>query len=1021
MSEICGDGLDNDNSNGDALCTDSLDNDRDGFWASGDVQLDCDDNDKWIFPGVQRTCGSDGTQTCQTDGTWSSCAEGELDESTGTGTAYYIDATSGNDSNDCLTRATACAGFLKFTYYSNPASQPAGYYGLDAGDVLYLMNGTYSDWYDVENSWGNRMLMLRFVDGTEANPIKIKAYPGQTPVVDGDDGDNPVGERTMFQFEGVDYVHVSGLEFRDSNGNGIYYDTGTGAEVSNMYMHDIEVEISPSGAAGVVKFVQMDGTIHNNLIGDFADVGGGGRNNVGIRVFYKDVNIRNNTIWNDVAFDDATSGECIQAKHGSQDPTGALEVTENVIIGCSNTYAVASASPNTAIERNLILRTKNCIVLQDVGGPAQQKNSVVRNNYCEGGSLLTYEPTTAYYDNSIGTLDVMYNVTEDTATTYAGDLGVIDIQNCSGHAGCVENDLYSDQIDPGTKITIDENCYYNAATTLQWSAYPGATEGGNRTFAQWQDNANENFDDNSFVEDPTPNSNYEPASTNCSGKGWGWTLPVGYNPGLIWEDGIEPGVASDCEASAGNSCWWVDCDLPSGGAGTYADPDNDFKEIVGYTNESSSYIQGSIGSGDYLYIKGTCALSDHVDYTREIIPLEIGRYTQCGTPADPTVIKSWKGTARAVFDLEGAATDPAIYVRGHNGDCDGIRIQNIEIANHNGDGIRIFERVLTSEVISNYIHGGNADGNGTNGSITIFSESGGPVGQLYNHTVRNNHLFDNDNNPIGGEGNRGGISHVFDKNNFASSSSTAKFYNNIIDGEVNCIRDKHSGEQNVEVYWNLIKNCASTAFYLRGWNHDLHHNVIHDIAGTAFYYSPEDQKAAVSITIRNNTVFNAPNFISETSDSPIYDWIFDVDDNLYINRTGTTAIVLAQYSVLTYDINDWSSSYNWFDIDASTTNFLIHQAISYDLLNGWAFLSDTTSREQSFTGFEDEISRDLYLKSGEEALTASSTGSFVGALGLKGTPQGAGGGGDPDPDPPPAKTKSRAIVNPKGRGFFVRP
>lgn len=512
MSEVCSDGLDNDNSGGDAVCTGSGDNDRDGYGSE-----DCDDADRWVYPGTQQACGVDGTQTCS-GGSFTVCAEGELDESTGSGTAYYIDATSGSDSNDCLTRATACAGFAKFTYYYDAVDRPSGWYGLAAGDVVYLMDGTYDTWYDVGGGWGYRIFMTRFVDGTAVAPIVIKAYPGETPIIDGSGGTAPAGERTMVQIEGSDHVHFEGIEFANSLGNGIYYESAVGAKLSNLYFHDIEVEISPSGSAGNLKFSTTDAEAHHILVGNFYDASGGGRNNVGIRGFYGNVTLHHIVVYNDLAFDDAQSGECVQWKHGDADPDGGLHIYESIFIGCSNQYAIASASPNTVIEDNLILETLECIAFEDVGGPSQQKNMVVRRNVCDSGRLLSYTPTKAYYDNTIGTLDISNNVVIDTSSTYGGSLGVIQMQN---YFGGDADALYTELV-TGGKITSNENCFYNGTTTLQFSTYPSATSGGDRTFAQWQ--STDGFDANSYVEAPVLDGNYEASSANCTGRGW--VLPV---------------------------------------------------------------------------------------------------------------------------------------------------------------------------------------------------------------------------------------------------------------------------------------------------------------------------------------------------------------------------------------------------------------------------------------------------------------------------------------------------------------
>ena len=80
---------------------------------------------------------------------------------------------------------------------------------LSPGETLYVRGGIYRERVSVERS------------GTAKSPIRISAYPGETPVVDGDSYRLPEGAwGALFAVRG-DYVSVLGFEVRYSNWMGV--------------------------------------------------------------------------------------------------------------------------------------------------------------------------------------------------------------------------------------------------------------------------------------------------------------------------------------------------------------------------------------------------------------------------------------------------------------------------------------------------------------------------------------------------------------------------------------------------------------------------------------------------------------------------------------------------------------------------------------------------------------------------------------------------------------------------------
>lgn len=79
---------------------------------------------------------------------------------------------------------------------------------VEPGDTVYIRSGVYLESVDFTTS------------GTSNAPIRILAYPGETPVIDGDNFNIP-GEWGVLLGISGDYIQVSGFEVRYSRGLGV--------------------------------------------------------------------------------------------------------------------------------------------------------------------------------------------------------------------------------------------------------------------------------------------------------------------------------------------------------------------------------------------------------------------------------------------------------------------------------------------------------------------------------------------------------------------------------------------------------------------------------------------------------------------------------------------------------------------------------------------------------------------------------------------------------------------------------
>ncbi|RAM53006.1 MAG: hypothetical protein C6Y22_02595 [Hapalosiphonaceae cyanobacterium JJU2] len=183
------------------------------------------------------------------------------------GKTYYVSAETGNDSNNGLSEKAAFK------------SLQAGANRLEAGDTLYIMNGTYT-----QSDPNKDLMVLENKNGSADNWITIKAYPGHTPKlkVKGSDGINVAGSS---------YIRIQGLDLEGSkneitldyakqeqynpnnpitNSSGIYISPSySGFEQEKGYSHHIvisENKVRNFTATGIAAEKADYVTIENNTV-----------------------------------------------------------------------------------------------------------------------------------------------------------------------------------------------------------------------------------------------------------------------------------------------------------------------------------------------------------------------------------------------------------------------------------------------------------------------------------------------------------------------------------------------------------------------------------------------------------------------------------------------------------------------------------------------------------------------------------------------------------------------------------
>lgn len=157
---------------------------------------------------------------------------------------YYV-ATTGNDGN----AGTIGSPWLTIQH---AVTQP-----LNPGDTIYIRAGTYDETHNGQFTANNQILINHLCDsGTQANPITLASYPGETAIIDGEfsypPGDvstgigDPWNRDGLIAIEdGVSWWTFERLEIKRSRGNALNVNyqvsvevTSNGIALEDCYVHD---------------------------------------------------------------------------------------------------------------------------------------------------------------------------------------------------------------------------------------------------------------------------------------------------------------------------------------------------------------------------------------------------------------------------------------------------------------------------------------------------------------------------------------------------------------------------------------------------------------------------------------------------------------------------------------------------------------------------------------------------------------------------------------------------------------
>jgi hypothetical protein len=482
------------------------DRDRDG-----QTTTDCDDTDPSIISGVYTTKGCSGGQyrLCS-NGSWGSCSGSTLCEAGSGGTCYYVNPTTGSNSN-AGTYASPFADLRKVS------SDYAGAVTLTAGDVIYLVGtGTITATQDVS---GTPAAFYSYRQGASGNPIKLKQYPGSTVTISVSNGNG------IYIIYPGRYWLVEGMRVTNNSTDKspIRMGSARDTELRLNYIYDSSGNGSEN-SAGIYHTVTWDGAqqesinIHNNYIKNMRWNNISSRSNVSsILLMNSDiqgnnslVDIKNNRAW-DTSEDLATSSTCFKRKHGMQSSASgtisdAIEISDNFCIG--GYYAIDIGGGGTDAQRNIATGVTG---FANINGELAQTLARTRfryNSSIDSGSFMTIAQ---FIDNLTDNVDINSNIFMSNGATYSGGAGVNVV--CWGSTYCTNSaQVYNSNI-----YLSNSNCYGGSNLRYSWFHSNGGLSSG--TFAQFKTSSGDD-ETTSYETDPGIDSYYRATSENCSNKGW---------------------------------------------------------------------------------------------------------------------------------------------------------------------------------------------------------------------------------------------------------------------------------------------------------------------------------------------------------------------------------------------------------------------------------------------------------------------------------------------------------------------
>ena len=276
------------------------------------------------------------------------------------------------------------------------------------GDTIYIRGGVYHEAVFTSNG------------GTEGNPIRFRAYPGEAPVIDGE-GNLPSWSEALFTlYEEADYVEISGLEIRNSTYNGILAWSDY-VSLDNLSIHHTQsTGILVIGNYSTIAHCHVYRTNLNNEYDLLPSNWGAGIEIAGNSITIPQYGvIRNCTVWENW-------GEGINTHRSN-----GVIIEDNIVHDSLSANIYISDATNTLVQRNFVYLNPDSYIFgygsqvgimmgDELYQPPSANNTIInnvaygnnRNFYwwqgSEGGGMINLLIANNTFVNSVGTSGVKF-------------------------------------------------------------------------------------------------------------------------------------------------------------------------------------------------------------------------------------------------------------------------------------------------------------------------------------------------------------------------------------------------------------------------------------------------------------------------------------------------------------------------------------------------------------------------------------------------------------------------------------
>ncbi len=394
-----------------------------------------------------------------------------LCEATGGGRCFYLDPEAGDDASGDGSFDSPWRSFANVvSYYGTPGergstAQPATAISLRPGDWLYLRSGAFTDTYNYNGMIS--VAMFRGIDAS-ANPIHIKAYPGEAPVIA--PSTRALG---IYVLQSEGFV-IEGVEVAGAYQSGIWIAESGRVTLRRVHVHDTD-GVDNDNIAGVhflgARQAELAcSVIHDNYDRTNADTGGRATENSSNIVAFAGggLHIHHNLVYQTPAPTADKTGGCIKYKHAATDASAVFEVNHNELRSC-RFFAIGTGTQHSHIHHNLIVDGAG-LVSRDFGGPTHQTNQRFSFNTLVRVEPLSLDPTSSYSGSGFddpADLDFTDNLVVEARTAASQESGTIVIGPYASDA------LYTKTV---PELYFERNCYSNTEGALHFALF--AANGG---------------------------------------------------------------------------------------------------------------------------------------------------------------------------------------------------------------------------------------------------------------------------------------------------------------------------------------------------------------------------------------------------------------------------------------------------------------------------------------------------------------------------------------------------------------